>query len=437
MYGTGDNIQPDARTDLLGIMKNLFKFLPSALVFALCTGRLFANGFMLADQDAFAAARGDAFVATADNPSAIYYNPAGITQVSSNDLQGGIYGIYLHQSYRPAGSDNTYYNSKRLAAVPQGFYTHSFSKVPLTAGLGVYAPYGGSVNWPSDTGFRPIAISATLEYLTINPTLAWKILPSLSIGGGVMANYVDLKTYQGYPAHVPGGQNNYFYFKGSGWSAGYDAGVRWQPIKQLAFGVNFRSASQVSLDGQTHFEFLPLQNHAYSSASMSMTFPWTVVAGVSYRPTSKWNLEFDANYTDWATLGTFDLRQPNHGSLVPANMLVNYDWQPSWIFEAGATRYFKKGWHASAGYAFDENSEPNEYYTPYAADLDRHFFSVGVGRNGKRFDFDITYQLGLGIPHDVTASQPSLQIEKGITASASGTYGFISNAVMLTAGVHF
>jgi long-chain fatty acid transport protein len=43
-----------------------------------------ANGFRLADQDAFATARGEAFVATADNPSAIYYNPAGITQLEGN-----------------------------------------------------------------------------------------------------------------------------------------------------------------------------------------------------------------------------------------------------------------------------------------------------------------------------------------------------------------
>jgi long-subunit fatty acid transport protein len=57
-----------------------------------------ANGFGLADQDAFATARGEAFVATADNPSAIYYNPAGITQLEGNDLRGGIYGIYYDPS---------------------------------------------------------------------------------------------------------------------------------------------------------------------------------------------------------------------------------------------------------------------------------------------------------------------------------------------------
>ena len=57
-----------------------------------------ANGFGLASQDAFASARGEAFVATANNASAIYYNPAGITQLQGNNVRGGVYGIYLNQT---------------------------------------------------------------------------------------------------------------------------------------------------------------------------------------------------------------------------------------------------------------------------------------------------------------------------------------------------
>src|ERR1017187_3525232 len=82
-----------------------------------------ADGFRLADQDAEATARGEAFVATADNASAIYYNPAGITQISSNSLRGGIYGIYLNPTFRPPpgqpNSGTTYSIGKKVAAVPQ------------------------------------------------------------------------------------------------------------------------------------------------------------------------------------------------------------------------------------------------------------------------------------------------------------------------------
>ena len=62
-----------------------------------------ALGLRIPNQDASAIARGNAFVATADNPSAIYYNPAGITQLEGQHIQAGslfylgIYGDYQSQ----------------------------------------------------------------------------------------------------------------------------------------------------------------------------------------------------------------------------------------------------------------------------------------------------------------------------------------------------
>ncbi|MGZ4975154.1 MAG: hypothetical protein ACXWDN_20520 [Limisphaerales bacterium] len=58
--------------------------------------QLFAVGIQVPDQDAFATARGGAFVATADNPSAIYYNPAGISQLDGINASAGFYGIFLN-----------------------------------------------------------------------------------------------------------------------------------------------------------------------------------------------------------------------------------------------------------------------------------------------------------------------------------------------------
>ena len=65
-----------------------------------------ANGYLLPDQDAFATARGEAFVATADNASAIYYNPAGLTQLDGNNVRAGFYEIYLSQLIRRGAAGN-------------------------------------------------------------------------------------------------------------------------------------------------------------------------------------------------------------------------------------------------------------------------------------------------------------------------------------------
>jgi long-chain fatty acid transport protein len=410
----------------------------AALVSGVSAWNASADGFRLASQDAFATARGEAFVATADNASAIYYNPAGITQLEGINFRGGVYGIYLDPSYTPPppANTNTFHTANQWAAVPQFFATYTPQDWPVSFGLGVYSPYGGDMSWPQNTGFRTVALDGSLTYATINPVVALKLAPGLSVAGGVMVNYADLDMEQGLrPRQGP--LINFFRFKGDGWSAGYNLGLLCQPYEKVALGATFRSSATVRLDGQTEMEQQPFIKDTQRSAVMDLQFPMTAVVGISFRPTPKWNVEFDADYTDWSSFGKTTLRQtPAPPFPVQQNTLLTFDWQPSWMFEFGVTRYFAKGWHVSAGYVYSENSVPNAYYTPLAADLDRHFFSVGAGHKGRHLDFDVTYQLGYGPANTVTDSTPSSTPALYSGQRADGTYNFISHAIMLTVGLH-
>ncbi len=403
-----------------------------------------ANGFGLPDQDAFATARGEAFVATADNASAIYYNPAGITQLTNSNFRGGVYGVYFQPSYTPPNSapnhGHTYDSSDNFAAIPQFFFTYRTKNSPFSFGLGVYAPYGGNMSWPQDTGFRSVALSGSLKYITINPVVALKILPSLSLGGGVMVNYAKLSLYQGLlPTATP--KTNFFNFRGDGWSAGYNVGLLWQPVEIISFGATFRSSANMHFQGNTDFQLQPrpYYNRAQREAAAEFTFPLTTVVGVSYRPTPKWNLEVDANYTGWNSFGTTSIEQspPPVKNPFQQNIPVKLGWQDSWMYEFGVTRYFDHGWHVSGGYVFNENSVPNKYYTPLAADMDRDFFSLGAGHKGRTFDFDVAYQFGYGPTHTVTGSTPSTTPGSDAGQSADGKYGFNSQAVIVSVGMHF
>jgi long-chain fatty acid transport protein len=404
-----------------------------------------ANGFGLPDQDAFATARGEAFVATADNASAIYYNPAGIAQLAGNNLRGGIDSVYYEPNYQPPGgkpnTGQTYYSSDNFAFLPQLYYAYTAKDAPYSFGLGIYAPYGGKMNWPQNTGFRSLAISGSLKYITINPVVAVKLLPSLAVAAGAMANYGKIDMYQGLLPLAPR-RVNYFNFAGDGWSFGYNAGILWQPLTQLSFGATFRSSARLNFQGNTDFELNPgpYNSPAQRDASAQFTFPLTTVFGVSYRPTHKWNIEADANYTDWSSFGTVTIEQspPTVSNPFNQKIPVNLDWQASWMYELGATRYFDNGWHVSGGYVFNQNSVPNRYYTPLAADLDRNFLSLGIGYNGKCFNFDIAYQAGFAFSHNVTGSNPSINAINGTNpGNADGTYGFSSQAIFVSAGLHF
>src|SRR5947199_6510072 len=86
--------------------------------------QVFGLGIRIADQNPEATARGNAFAATADNPSAIYYNPAGITQLEDQNISAGVYSIYLNSHYRPTSGPELDTIDK-VQFVPELFYTLS------------------------------------------------------------------------------------------------------------------------------------------------------------------------------------------------------------------------------------------------------------------------------------------------------------------------
>jgi long-chain fatty acid transport protein len=108
--------------------------------------RVSGIGFALPDQDAFATARGNAFVATANNPSAIFYNPAGISQLEGFNVSIGGYGFRWSDFY--SGAVGSEYSKTTWSAVPQVFSTYNLSNYHLSFGLGFYSPYGLRMSWP-------------------------------------------------------------------------------------------------------------------------------------------------------------------------------------------------------------------------------------------------------------------------------------------------
>ncbi len=397
-----------------------------------------ANGMRLASQDGFATGRGEAFVATADNPSAIYYNPAGIGQLEGFDIRAGIYGIYLDPTFTPPPprNTNTYHIDKQFAAVPQFFAAYTPPDQLLSFGLGIYAPYGLGGSWPQDTGFRAVAISGSLTYLRINPAVALKVAPNLFVGAGLEVDYGSIELEQGL-LRTERPFANVFKFSGNAWAPGYNLGALWQPHEKVSLGLTFRSATSLDIQGHTEIQQQPIIARTERTAQAGFDFPLEAALGLSFRPTPKWNLEFNADFTGWSSFDTVTIDQQAPPFPIRQNVPVTLKWQDSWMYSFGVTRYFEKGWHVSAGYTFNENSVPDAYYTPLAADLDRHFFAVGAGFRGKRYNFDIAYQFGYGPDRTVIGSTPSSTPGRFVGQNADGTYDFLSHAVIVSVGLHY
>src|SRR5882762_7574294 len=75
---------------LLNSGPNAARIVPPLIALAICFPQCgFGVGIRIVNQDAEAMARGNAFAATANNPSALYYNPAGISQLHGTQVQIG------------------------------------------------------------------------------------------------------------------------------------------------------------------------------------------------------------------------------------------------------------------------------------------------------------------------------------------------------------
>ena len=405
-----------------------------ACFFALCcaakiaTPAAHAIGVLLPNQDPEAIARGNAFAATADNPSAIYYNPAGLTQLPGFDLEIedlNYLGINSHYT-APAGSgQNTDF---QLTSVPQFFAAYSPTNLPLSFGLGFYSPFGLGTEWPGNGSLRTLAIESRMTYLTLNPVIAWKITPTLSIAVGPTFNYSRLKIRRGLGIYP----DDQLTFKGDGWAYGGAAGILWQPTKKWSFGLDYRSETRMNYGGQSDYQ--PGGTASLSTPTMAgAILPQIISGGISFRPTEKWNFEFDVDYINWDTLNSIVLGGTKN--LFGQNLALNLNWQDSWQYKFGVTRYFGNGWFLSAGYFYSSQTAPENYFTPAVPDTALHTGSIGFGRRGERWSWALAGQIIAGSDRTVHTEPTNVNPISG--ASPAGKYRLVIPTVDFSVSYRF
>lgn len=371
-----------------------------------------ALGIRLGNQDAAAVARGNAFTATADTPGAIYYNPAGISQLEGTQLGVGAYLLSYDVDF--AGiSGASASSASRIWTLPHLYLTHHLHDTPLTIGLGTYSGFGLGSNWPESSPLRGFTTDTELAYTTVTPVLSWQINPHLSIAGGLTVNHADASFKRG----VIGGT---FEFEGDDVAPGYHLGLLWDITEQHVIGLTYRSSVNLEMFGQAG-----LPGVFRGPASGDLTIPRQVVLGYSFRPTPAWNFEADIEWTQW---NMFDSLTVN---TIIGPITEQLQWKNSVVISLGATRHFANHTWVSAGYWYAEETIPDSTFNPRVGDMNFHVFSIGGGiQINDQLSMALCYQLGYGPDRDVRSS-PVFGI------SADGTYDYLSHAIALTATWRF
>src|SRR3990167_1378776 len=173
-------------------MKRLAFVYTFILLFSLCGKNVsaqIASGLHNPVFGASALAQGNAFVARADDASAIYFNPAGLIQLERPQISLGASFIYGKVDYHGDGISD---EMDSYDIVPNMFFASPIIEDKLAAGLGITAPYGLSGGWDKDGFSRYIITDFFLSVININPTLTYKPFSFLSVGVGL--DYYYAKT---------------------------------------------------------------------------------------------------------------------------------------------------------------------------------------------------------------------------------------------------
>ncbi len=456
-------------------MKKGAGFLIAGMILMFFSSNVFAAGFALNEHSSRAVAMGGAFAALADDPSALFYNPAGITQLEGTQFMAGLSAImprvtidnsdYIQFDGQYGESteteDNTWWP-------PHLYATHKYSDI-LSFGFGIYAPFGLGVEFPEDWEGRYNSYDASIETVDLNPTLGVQITDEISFAVGAILRMfkVELKqkiqpaavlvgqkerivssyTEKGLPRQVGEEAYNRMLAEAAQmgdidqtlscdpqWDVGFNLGIRYQPMDNLAFGVSYRSEVFHNIKGDAEYDNvgvtgdpediqLPLPDGTVTSVPVNafdyrriffdadgdalMQLPDTLIFGVAYKPIPALSFEFDLWRTGWSNYNNLPIKFQNGIGKV----VKDKDWDDAWAYRFGAEYWINDMFAIRGGYAYDESPIPDETIDYILPSNSRHLINGGIGFKMNNLAVDAYYTYLTFVERDIDARYEDFILE--------------------------
>ena len=374
-------------------------FLALGLIFLLCPSLGHAQALRFQPQGAAATGQGNAFIAQADDASAIHYNPAGLSQVNGVQVVAGtnlVGGSIKFTS--PTGVDTRGDFGGSVAFPPPSYsyisanlgYLGLNSLSNVTVGLGLTSPFGLNTRYPVDGPFNTVVTSAALPLLDIKPTIAYKFNDQLAIG--VNADIYTFASFlgQGHAEQRQVGSGGLagasLEFNGNGTGAGAAFSLLYTPLRNsdgkpiASVGLVYRTQAVLPLSGS----FL-VNGAKVADASTNLVLPQIFSGGIAIWPVRtnerEWKLELDAEYVGWKSNRNLDIHlssgvvvpQPQQWKTVPVVAIgTEYKWiDPEWLSH----------WDVAvrSGYTHTDNPVPDFTFNPGIISLSSNTLSLGTG----------------------------------------------------------
>jgi long-chain fatty acid transport protein len=395
-----------------------------------------AGAFAIEEQSA--ADLGRAFAGTtttADDPTILYFNPAGITRfrrlMTSTGLSMiGVYTAFQNTASQPALGQplgNNGGNAGSWNAVPNFYLVAPLSR-RFSVGVAINAPFGLKTDYPSGWLGQYQALLSQLKTENFNISVAWKASDHWSFGLGPDYEHIQatLTNAANYAAVVAGGVEQLVLagqippaaapsllaanagltgnsgVSGSGGGWGFQLGALYSSGGSWKVGLAYRSEVKAKITGTVGFTAptatSPVGEEIIASASettlsngpvyMNLTLPATVLGSATVRITPRAQLMADVQFTQWSVFRTLAITRSTglELSAVPEN------YHDTWRIAFGGDYRLNSEWLLRAGTAYDETPVPTATRNPRLPDNGHLWLASGVQwRPSGRFTVDLGY----------------------------------------------
>ena len=366
-----------------------------------------AAGFSVYEQGGRAMGFAGAYTALSLDPSAIFYNPAGVAFLKQKQIYFGATLVKPWSDFTGVnpfpGTSVSESSSVSVIPVPTLYYTQPFSQ-RVVFGLGLNAPFGLRTQWanPATYSGRYISESADVKTIAIVPTVAFKLADRFSLAASLNVMFSKVQLVRRVPSVNPFTQTVVDIAQvtlDSNWDVGFglNLGLLAKPTDNFSVGVAYRSKVRVDYGGSATFDQISTGNAQLNALvalqlpsgaqplTTSIDFPASVPMGVAYQ-WENWTLAVDAVWFQWSTFSTIDL---TFTSLPSRNETIVEDYSNSWQFRVGIERKLNRAWTVRGGYFYDQSPAPAASVSPILPDADRNGVAAGATWKSGRLWIDM------------------------------------------------
>jgi long-chain fatty acid transport protein len=287
------------------------------------------------------------------------------------------------------------------ALVASTFATYQLSE-RLYAGVGITAPDGlvtKGANWAGS----PIAVTSKVFSIDVNPTLAYKLTPQITVGVGLQVEYFKIRlthheTDGTFNAVVPGvgvvstpvAINGARSYKADGWGLGASAGVLWRPREGTTLGLGYRSAIGVDVSGKYNRGASISATALSTDATGSLTLPDEVTLSIRQNVSPRMALLGTVEWQNWSQIQNIVAAGSGCGASNKCETL-NLNYRDGWLFSAGAEYLYSPTLTLRTGFGYETSPMQDQTRDILLPDSNRWHLSAGASY---RYSDRLTVNLG-------------------------------------------